>query len=52
VYSGFTVLPSTDAIIAHSSLMLMRPPTATLITSPLARGAAQARRTPSTTFAT
>ena len=44
--------PVMSRIARNRSFSEIRPPVATLITSPLAPGASHARRTPSTTFAT
>ena len=45
-------VPTMLFITRSSSFSEMRPPVATLITSPAAFGASQARSTPSTTLAT
>ena len=44
--------PTSSRIVSNSWFSEMRPPVATLITSPLAPGASHARSTPSTTLAT
>ena len=51
-YAGSTVPPTRSRIVLNNWLSEMRPPVATLMTSPLAPGASHARSTPSTTLAT